>query len=377
MSDVQGQTGVSAQLPKVPHPWFSHTFDPLPEGPPTICNDVPESRLIKTNENQTPHAHVTAKIEGYKYVQDPNDLNCPVEQFVLVDLSGQGNGVDPGKLAYQGSNKCGAFTDRVQVQISFLDEPRLLVRASAPDTISESGSVSSSSSKSFSIDGGFLGPAGMGTLTGSWSISMGFSQSIEDFAIENSTIGTGNTAGVHVYSLRMLHGGTYSTPEDVLKYGGWQALPSRAKSDLPIYSCVLFHSPVEIDATRTLHIQLVHRVMIVEYSFNHFDGFDDLPADTVPEDWDEPRRFGGRPPSYVLGYCTPTLIKRDWYLQVDLKNAGVVLCPPNFQPGDDLLVPGDPQVRFGRAVPGAAVRPGRIGRIVPGTHPAPKPGGGH
>src|SRR6476660_6185736 len=67
-------------------------------------------------------------------------------------------------------DKCGAFTDRVNVLIWFSNEPRLTVRASGPDTTAEGGWVSTS--VSYSLSGSFFGttPTANGLLVHQFGI---------------------------------------------------------------------------------------------------------------------------------------------------------------------------------------------------------------
>jgi hypothetical protein len=282
--------------------WFTKTFD------------LPVASSLTLEGGQKPTALLSAKIVGYQYRQT---MSSPLEQFVLVDISG--SHVSPGTVAFNRDDKRGGFTDQLELRIWFADDGAFFVTKSGPDTTSESGSASSS--MSYTVDVGTFGKTA--TANAAWSITSGVSRSIPDFELISRTGATGDRELNHLYRMRLIGESKYSVPPDAVEFassalGLVREPPPRAVGDLPIYSSALFRRPSAADGTRTLKISLRHRVMTIEKTF-----FPGPPPGLFPiyqpEKPDEkqlhviPRWYGS-----VTAKIEPAIATHEWSFDIDL-----------------------------------------------------------
>lgn len=289
--------------------WFSQTFD------------LPPASNVVFFGGQAPVVLLKATIAGYQYRPK---LTAPIEQYVLVDLSG--TTVSPGKLSADRDDKRGAFTDRIELRIWFENEPRLVVRKAGPASSAEGGS--SSKSMSYSLSGGFFGETV--TANAAWSINSGVTQELPDFEILKDVGVEHGSALKHTYRLKLIDGAVYTYPIDAVelsKSGRVRSLPPKAISDLDIFSSVLFHTPQAIGGRRRLRVNLAHRVVMVEKTFQLMVSL--LLA--KPRDYDRNRENVAQ--TSILP-CTLGMVKidtapstatYDWTFDIDLAQGGASL----------------------------------------------------
>ena len=280
--------------------WFDPTLDLQPSTTAMIVG------------GQQPTVLPVVRIAGYQYHAK---IGAPLEQFVLVDLSG--TVVSPGKVLFDRDDKRGYFTDRVEVRLWFEDEPRLTVRQAGPATSDEGGSASTS--MSFSVSGGFFGETP--TANVGWSISSGVSQQLPDFEIQKDVGSEGRAALRHAYVLRLIEGNVYYDPIDAVdatSSGHIRRLPPKAGHDLDVFSSALFHTPTAIGATRRLRLQITHRVVCLEKTYQ-------LPAmGTKGQPYDRSRSDSSQSclVSCSLGWLKVDVgavsVTHDWAFAVDL-----------------------------------------------------------
>jgi hypothetical protein len=288
-------------------PWFTRTFDL-----------DPTSSLVFVG-GQTPTVLLRVLVSGYQYRRK---VGAPVEQFVLVDLSN--TTVSPGRMRVDKDDIRGAFTDRVDVKISFDDEPAMIVRKAGPDTTAEGGSASES--MSFSVSGGFFGETPTANL--GWSISSGVTRQLPDFEIQKDVGANRGRALEHRYRLRVIDGAVYNIPTDAVKTtgsGSIRRVPPKASHDLDIFSSVLFHTDTALQGKRRLRVHIDHRMVTVEKTYmlpNLAPGSPARAYDVSREDQYQ-RAIIGCALGWLKVDVTPSVAAYDWLFDIDLTTGDV------------------------------------------------------
>ena len=224
-----------------------------------------------TVESQNGEIRLNAKFQLYVY---RTTLSAPAQKFLLVSLEGSEVKPTQDSLVKDQDDIRGWFTEDVTVGIGFDNAApgEIVVSKDAPDTTSETGSVSSSVSLNFS--GGFFGDQATGTA--GLAISNSFSASLSDFSIINRST---DSAVLHEMYLSMTREGhPYRNPKDLVDMtaGGQFTgcllfhLPDRAVSNLPLASQALFWAQNQLDQDRTLRITITQRLRKVEKTFKLF-----------------------------------------------------------------------------------------------------------
>jgi hypothetical protein len=294
--------------------WFTRTFDLNPTSTTVFAG------------GQAPTVLLRAVVSGYQYRRK---VGAPLEQFILVDLSN--TTVSPGRMRVDKEDIRGAFTDRVDVKISFDDEPKMNVRKAGPDTTAEGGS--SSQSMSFSVSGGFFGETPTANL--GWSISSGVTRQLPDFEIQKDVGATGGKALEHRYRLKLIDGAVYNTPMNAVMStgsGSIRRVPPKAAHDLDIFSSVLFHTDTAVQGKRRLRVHFAHRMMTVEKTYMA----PILLSPTSPaRNYDISREDSYQQPIIGCGLgwlkvdVTPGIATYDWLFDVDLTAGDVDVASAN------------------------------------------------
>jgi hypothetical protein len=231
-------------------PWDSFDQELQPDGVSTIFVG-----------GQRPQVTLRPTINTYRYQRS---LGADMEKFILVDLTD--STVQPGNLSSNASDKRGFFTERVTVKVYLEGSEEFAVRKDYPPTTAQGGS--SSSSLSYSLSVGAFGDTG--TFNAGGTISSGVSQSLPDFEIINVTDSSARRME-HRYGLRLVDGAVYRGPLDLVDIGATggrvRGLNPRATSNLPLQSSVLFHSARPATGKRRLNVEIAHRLMMVEKTY--------------------------------------------------------------------------------------------------------------
>lgn len=248
------------------------------------------------------------------------NTGAPVEKFILVDLTD--TSVQPGALTSNAKDKRGFFTERVTVKVHLEDDGAFAIRKDSPPTTAQGGS--SSTSLSYSLSVGAFGDTG--TFNAGGTISSGVSQSLTDFEIINLTDSSANLME-HRYGLRLVEGAVYRGPLDLVDTnatgGRVRELNPRAISNLPLQSSVLFHSAEPASGKRRVTVEITHRLMMVEKTYqalqsvpssNHFDTSPDAGRQTHYI----PYAFGR-----IEVDITPNVTVYPWKFEVDLDTGKV------------------------------------------------------
>jgi hypothetical protein len=282
-------------------PWDTFDQELQPDGVSTIFTS-----------GQRPKVTLRPVISTYRYQRN---TGAPVEKFILVDLTD--TTVQPGNLTSNAGDKRGFFTERVTVKVHLEDDGAFAIRKDAPPTTAQGGS--SSSSLSYSLSVGAFGDTG--TFNAGGTISSGVSQSLPDFEIINVTDSSAKLME-HRYGLRLVDGAVYRGPLDLVDTnatgGRVRGLNPRATSNLPLQSSVLFHSAQPASGKRRVTVEITHRLMMVEKTYQAMQ--------TVPSS----NRFDMSPDAgrqthyvpYAFGRIeidtTPNVTVYPWKFDVDL-----------------------------------------------------------
>jgi hypothetical protein len=282
------------------------------------------TKSISMAGQQAPVTTLNAAFTAYRFI--PSGGTLPTETYLLVDLTN--TSVSPGVMQVNRADKKGFYTEGVHVR--FWVEPNsddgapFLVRADAPASAAEGGSVSNSTT--YSVSGGFFSTDATGQ--GDYSISSSVSQTTPDFETVNNTGASGRKIVDHQYLLRLVGGARYGQPPDIVdpsSSGSIRNLPPRATSDFPVISSAMFHLDSVVIGVRRVQIEITHRLMMVEKTYQIPDPFSH-PRHYDPTHPDSPQSFvGSATLGQLLVETTPSIRQATWMFDVDFSGKTVDL----------------------------------------------------
>lgn len=209
--------------------------------------------------------------------QQPVDDTNPQAGFLLTEkdfsVSLQNTHIIPrpgvdNLAAQDGKDHTGWYVDQIDVEMGFDEEPDgLELVSSAPPTVSLTGSIESSVSRSLSA--GFFGETATGSASQTWSNS--FSYSLQDFGTVNNS---SQTKVEQRIQMQVSKGGAYEKPEDLIGpfefFAGQDRhtlyeLPPKAISRLDLGCQGLWVVPGEFRATLPFVIKITPRFVNIQF----------------------------------------------------------------------------------------------------------------